>query len=1369
MKDEEHLMTVFSAALACGSAADRDAYLDRACAGDPALRGRVEALLRAHDRAGGFLGPAAGPADTAGIRPGAGESPRANDAAPGTVVAGRYKLLEEIGEGGMGTVWMAQQTEPVKRLVAVKLIKPGMGSKQVLARFEAERQALALMDHANIAKVLDGGSTEAGRPFFVMDLVKGVPITRYCDEHQLTPRERLELFAQVCQAVQHAHQKGIIHRDLKPSNVLVAPYDGVAVPKVIDFGIAKAVGQSLTESTLFTGFGAVVGTPEYMSPEQAELNNHDIDTRSDVYALGVLLYELLTGTTPLTRKRLKDAALLEVLRLVREEEPPRPSARLSTTDELPAVAANRGLEPRKLSSVVRGELDWLVMKALEKDRGRRYATANGLAEDVRRYLADEPVLACPPSASYRLRKFARRNRGRLAVCAGVFLAFTVIAATLAWALGDRVARAEEAERAEKVRLATVEGQVRESLNVGRTLIAANKLPAARQKFAEARAQLANDHATLSDLAAEVEASAAGLDRFQQFLDRIDQAHQAETAPFLTAALMANADRGDRGLPPVAPGRRPAAAVPLLLEALALYAVLQRLDWNATLEDERLGKSQIDHIRRTAYEELLWLANDILRRQEEHPSGRHVSAAEAGRAALVYLARAEKAHRPTRAFYALRADCRKALGEEEASRADQQLAQTIAPTIALDHFLQGQAAYDAKQPTRAIEAFDAALTLEPTHYWSMMYLGFCLNGVARTPAEYAGAARVFTACMMKRPDHHYPYMCRAMIYANQGRYQEALADNSRAIELQPNDPRAWYNRGNRYWELRQPDQAIADYTRAIDLDPTLAQAWNNRGILHLDKGEAEKAVADLTRAVKLDATLVFAWHNRGTAHGKLGRLDLAIADYSQAVKVAPTFAPSWTERGQVYETLGQHDQAVADFNQVLKLDGNDATTCFYRGLAYAALGQHENAVVELSRAAELNPKHGTAWFQRGLANYKLRRFQDAVNDFTQVIDLDPSNAQAWYNRGNAYADMGQPEQAVADCTQAIKLDPNDAKAWVNRGVAYMALREFDKAIDDYSQAIKLDEKLAVAWHNRGNVYRILNQLDKALHDYSQAVKWDKKLAISWYSRATIYARLNQYDQAIADYTQAIKWDDKLASAWNDRGAMYQAKKQFNEALADYSRAIQLDEKKAIAWYNRGVIYEEQGQYEKAIADLSRFLELAPVHPKRAEAYLRRALCNEDTGHYEDALKDYREFEKAVPLKAVLQNRIARLLANCPEVKLRDPKLAVERARKAVEMAPKDGRYWTTLGMAYYRAGDWNSAVAALDKAVELRLGGDAADWLFLAMAHQKLGKGDEARQAYHRAMRWLETNKALLDRNKTLREDLCRFLSEAEDVLEIEKK
>jgi serine/threonine protein kinase len=385
---------------------ERSAFLAAACDGNPALRERVESLLAAYENPGSFLGrPPVDlvPPTTAGADPG-GPPP-----APGGTV-GAYRVIESLGEGGMGTVYRAEQTHPVRRAVAVKVIKPGMDTRDVVARFEAERQALALMDHPNIAKVLDAGTTPEGRPFFVMELVEGVPITTFCDDRGWTIPRRLGLFVEVCQAVQHAHQKGVIHRDLKPTNVLVALYDGKPVPKVIDFGVAKAVGRKLADETMVTEVGAVIGTLEYMSPEQAEPNQLDVDTRGDVYSLGVLLYELLTGTTPHRRERLREAPLLEALRLIREEEPPKPGTRLSTAEELSAVAASRGADPRRLAGLVRGELDWIVMRALEKDRDRRYESAAALAADVGRYLADEPVLAGPPTAWYRLRKFARRNR-----------------------------------------------------------------------------------------------------------------------------------------------------------------------------------------------------------------------------------------------------------------------------------------------------------------------------------------------------------------------------------------------------------------------------------------------------------------------------------------------------------------------------------------------------------------------------------------------------------------------------------------------------------------------------------------------------------------------------------------------------------------------------------------------------------------------------------------------------------------------------------------------------------------------------------------------------------------------------------------------
>src|SRR5262245_36458335 len=401
-------------------AEERAVFLDEHCKGDAEMRKRLEALLGAHDHPDPFL---EAPAPIAGAT---ADLPLAEG--PGTVI-GPYKLREQIGEGGMGLVFVAEKTRPVRRQVALKVIKPGMDSRQVLARFEAERQALALMDHPNIAKVLDGGTTESGRPYFVMELVKGLPVTDYCDEHKLTPRQRLELFVSVCQAVQHAHQKGIIHRDLKPSNVLVASHDGSPVVKVIDFGVAKAVGQQVTDKSVYTQLTQLVGTPLYMSPEQAGMSSLDIDTRTDIYALGVLLYELLTGTTPFDSERLRKANYDEMRRIIQEEEPARPSTRIRTLGQATlTVSANRKSDPKRLKQLFRGELDWIVMKALEKDRNRRYESASAFAADVQRYLHDEAVLACPPSAWYRLRKFARRHKAVLLATSVVILAVSLTGA-----------------------------------------------------------------------------------------------------------------------------------------------------------------------------------------------------------------------------------------------------------------------------------------------------------------------------------------------------------------------------------------------------------------------------------------------------------------------------------------------------------------------------------------------------------------------------------------------------------------------------------------------------------------------------------------------------------------------------------------------------------------------------------------------------------------------------------------------------------------------------------------------------------------------------------------------------------------------------
>ncbi len=500
------------------SDAQRYAYLREACAGDAELEAEVRSLLDAAHGAGRFLTGADSAAGAQALPAGEG---------PGTVI-GRYKLLQQIGEGGFGVVFLAEQREPVQRRVALKVIKLGMDTRQVIARFEAERQALALMDHPNIAIVLDAGATDGGRPYFVMELVRGDPITEYCDKNNLGVPQRLELFEQVCNAVQHAHQKGIIHRDIKPHNVLVTVADGRPIPKVIDFGVAKATSGRLTEKTLFTEHRALIGTPEYMSPEQAEMSGVDIDTRSDIYSLGVLLYELLTGTTPFDPSELRRAAFDEIQRIIREVEPPKPSTRVSALkDTLASVAAHRRTEPARLPGLIRGDLDWIVMKCLEKDRTRRYETANGLGLDVQRHLAGEPVAAAPPSNAYRLRKLLQRNRGPVAAGVLVLLALAFgLAATLLQAREARrqAARADEraaaAERAEgeQRRLAASERAARAEAQEQRS--AAEKAAVAEKERADELKQVSDFQA---DMLAQVDPTEAGVRLTEDVIGRFEAA------------------------------------------------------------------------------------------------------------------------------------------------------------------------------------------------------------------------------------------------------------------------------------------------------------------------------------------------------------------------------------------------------------------------------------------------------------------------------------------------------------------------------------------------------------------------------------------------------------------------------------------------------------------------------------------------------------------------------------------------------------------------------------------------------------------------------------------------------------------------------
>ena len=1004
---------------------DWDRRLDDACAGDSELRNRVSALLRAHVEPGSFLEQ---PAVAVGNL-----SPTLDQPAmtlPGARV-GPYQLLKLLGQGGMGAVYLAEQREPVKRRVALKIIKPGMDTRQVIARFEAERQALAMMDHPNIARVFDAGMTAGGHPYFVMELVDGVSITQYCDRQRLTPRERLELFLPVCQAVQHAHQKGVIHRDLKPSNILVTLYDGRPVPKVIDFGVAKAISQASLEKATFTQDGQIVGTPEYMSPEQAQ-SHALIDTRSDVYSLGVVLYELLTGDTPLDRQRLRSSAWDEIMRVIREEEPPKPSTKLSSSDALPSVAACRSIEPARLGALVRGELDWIVMKALDKDRGRRYESPSALARDIENHLHDQPVLAGPPSASYRFRKFARRNRTPV-LAGGVVVLALLVGAGLATGQAIRATRAER--RAE------------EQLQIAQQ----------QERHATRQAELAQRQKQLAEEAVQREAELRG------------QAEAARDEAELVTEFLVEVFRS----PDPARAGRTLTVAEMLDKA--------RVRVTTELADNRLLQARLWTAIGSTYFGLGLLQEAHELAEQSYEIFHEVLGADAPRTMSAM-------HDLACTYWALRRlDQSIPLFEEALSLYRQVLGENHPETLSVKASL-GINYTDAGRSDEAVALLEDTLrmcreTLEPEH---RITLG-CMNNLAGA-YEYGGDLKqalplreeIFRLSKNKWGPEHYETLSSmnnlATTYGKVGRPSEKLSLLEEAIGLLkdglgPEHPRtltSMMSLGVAYQELGQHDKALELHEETLTLfrktlgpeHPTTLAALHSLAHAHLKKGQYREGLALHEEVFALQQKILGP--DRWETLQSLRCLGTAYLVSGSPLKAIPLLEEA---RDRIRDTLG------AEHPESLRTMGELAT-------AYDAADQFDKAislqehVLEL-RKAKLGPEHPethTTMGNLGNAYLDVGRFEEAIALHERVLELSkaklgpdhPGTHTSMNNLAAAYSMAGRSEEAIALHKSELELSkatlgpdhPATLGSMNNLAAAYTKAGRSEEAIVLHEQTLAL---------------------------------------------------------------------------------------------------------------------------------------------------------------------------------------------------------------------------------------------------------------------------------------------------------------------------
>jgi serine/threonine protein kinase/Flp pilus assembly protein TadD len=1007
--------SIFCNAIEIEQADERARFLLAACGNNAELKSQVDRLLNAHSRAGAFLNhPGPSSKETVAFECLEQVGHR----------VGNYKLLEQIGEGGMGIVFMADQVEPVRRRVALKITKPGMDSRQVIARFEAERQALAMMDHPNIAKILDAGTTSSGRPYFVMELVRGMSITEYCDKVRLPFRQRLEMVMAVCQAVQHAHTKGIIHRDLKPSNILVTLLDGVAVPRIIDFGIAKATLQTLTERTLFTGFGQMLGTPLYMSPEQTELSGMDVDTRSDVYSLGVLTYELLTGQTPFDKSRLMEAGYAEMQRIIKEEEPCRPSERISTlaAEARSTVADRRDVDQRQLSSHLRGELDWIVMKALEKDRSRRYASASALAEDMGRYLNGDPVEAGPPSSVYRVKKLLRRYQKQVALAGllSLLILGLVSSSFRSWYLHCAA--------------------VQQSLVATRVSLDADSHEQAEAHLLQAKNLLGQSNAT-QELSLRAQRLSVELAERQKDREDYEQFNRHVEVGLSELSRSFGLDEEAK-------------------KALGVFNILTDEHWLGKLKQRHFTPAQVADISVQAYQSLLYIATR--RAQVQRDWGWDAEDTQ------LFLDRAAAFHPKDKAFHYVQAIVYRNVGDPRAE-AEQALYESTPAVTAWDHRFEARTNLNSTRSEYAELSYKLALQQQPDDFLSLVGLGQAVSYQDREPE----AVQLYTGCIALRPHDPYGYVLRASSYQTLGEHDSAEADYTKAFEVCTTEyGRIMMIRFRRelYKATGQSDKWMRDTTQIIELlEPHVA--------------ERRSSTASFNHTINVTKFLVSFYRDAGRFEDAL---TLARANYEGLVARAgeknPFSISVLSQLISCHESCGNYKEAAALAEKAVELERsswgpdhlNTASSKEKLGAIYFSLGKFKEAHAVLNEVAlkfetDLGGEHEAtlrAMDQLSLVEMKLGHRAEAIQRWEKCYSVVGNSSK--YTKtsdkvlvlasrlADAYVDQGQDERAILLLEDVLVAQAAPITLMTNSMQIFLS-----SLVDCYSEVGRHDEAIKYA--------------------------------------------------------------------------------------------------------------------------------------------------------------------------------------------------------------------------------------------------------------------------------------------------------------------